>query len=227
MNYNEAIDKLLQAGLENIKKTPELKQLMYTVYSDLFLQGGRCSSCGSKDGQYFIKIAADGKKKAQKFEDVSNRTVEFVVKGNVYLPKAKVTFNFNLLTDSKTVELVNKGWLPKHLIKTIPSGYEWDNNKLVEVKMSDDEELRQLVDICKAAHADEDKPNFREKYKNIANSDLFKKTYENKSVEERIKELVSEEKSSKEIANILNEEGYDNKGKRWSYQAVNMVKKTL
>ena len=150
---------------------------------------------------------------AKKYEDVSNRTVDFTVKGNVYLPKAKVSFNLNLLTDQKTVELVNKGWLPKHLIRVVPEGYEWKDKKLVEVKMSEDEELQQLVDICKAAHADEDKPCYCENTK--------------KTVEERIKELVSEEKSSKEIANIINEEGYDNKGKQWSYQAVNMVKKSL
>lgn len=213
MNYNESIDKLLNAGLEGIKKSPELRQLMYTVYSDLFLSSGRCSSCGSKDGQYFIKIAAEGKKRAKKYEDVSNRTVDFTVKGNVYLPKAKVSFNLNLLTDQKTVELVNKGWLPKHLIRVVPEGYEWEDKKLVEVKLSEEEELQQLVDICKAAHADEDKPCYCEHTK--------------KTVEERMKELVSEEKSSKEIANILNEEGYDNKGKQWSYQAVNMVKKSL
>lgn len=238
MNYIEEIDKLLQAGIDAVKKDKKLRELMYTIYQDLFLKNGRCSRCGSKDSQYFIKIAAEGKQRAKNHMSIAERTLKFRYNGNVYLPKAKVSYNLNLINDQKAVQMFNDGILPANLFVSFPSGYELQGNKLVlkeESKANDDidtEEIRKLVNICKSVHSQEcacEEKNVHEMEKDVIDEkfdDLV--TEEKPTYQERMKTLFEEGKSAKEIAEILNSEGYlTSKGKEWSAQSVGVYKRYL
>ena len=216
MDYVKEIDKLIEAGLDNVKKSSELRQLMYRIYGDLFLESGTPASCGSKDSMYFTKVCVEGKKKAQKYDSVKNRTLIFRSNGKIYLPKAGVTFNFNLIDDEKAIDMLNKGWIAVGAFRKMPDGYHLDASigKWVKDESSDDE-LQELVNCCKAAHkAEENKAEELCSYKPTAN--------------ERMKQLFAEGKEAKEIASILNSEGYKTpKGKDWTSQGVGGAKRYL
>lgn len=238
MNYIEEIDKLLQAGIDAVKKDKKLRELMYTIYQDLFLKNGRCSRCGSKDSQYFIKIASEGKQRAKNHMSIAERTLKFRYNGNVYLPKAKVSYNLNMINDQKAVQMFNDGILPANLFVSFPSGYELQGNKLVlkeESKANDEidtEEIRKLVNICKSVHGQEcacEEKNVHEMEKDVIDEKLDELATEEKpTYQERMKTLFEEGKSAKEIAETLNSDGYlTSKGKEWSAQSVGVYKRYL
>lgn len=210
MDYIREIDKLIEAGLESVKKSSELRQLMYRIYGDLFLESGTPASCGSKDSMYFTKVCVEGKKKAQKYDSVKNRTLIFRSRGKIYLPKAGVTFNFNLIDDEKAIEMLNKGWIATGAFVKMPDGYHLDAGigKWVKDEVSDDE-LQELVNTCKSTHKNDN-------------------TTTKPTVNERMKQLLDAGKDGKEIAEILNSEGYKTtKGKEWTSQGVGGAKRFL
>lgn len=214
MDYVKEIDKLIEAGLDSVKKSSDLRQLMYRIYGDLFLESGTPASCGSKDSMYFTKVCVEGKKKAQKYDSVKNRTLIFRSNGKVYLPKAGVSFNFNLIDDEKAIEMLNKGWIATGAFIKMPDGYQLDASigKWVKAEAGNDE-LQELVNACKAAHKAENSDELCS-YKPTAN--------------ERMKQLFNEGKECREIAEILNSEGYKTpKGKEWTPQGVGGAKRFL
>lgn len=220
MNYSLEIDKLINAGIDNVKKTPELRQLLHRIYGDLFLSSGTPASCGSKDNMYFTKVCTEGKKKAQKYESVAKRTLVFRSNGKIYLPKAGVTFNFNLIDDEGAIDMLNKGWISTQAFLKMPSGYHFDKSieKWVKDEVSDDE-LSELVQLCKDCHKSSDDANDGVK------AVVFE---EEKTAKMRMKELVEEGLSCSQIAETLNNEGYvTDKGNKWNTSSVGAVKRFI
>lgn len=209
MDFNKEIDKLVSAGIQTIKNSPDLRNLMYRVYGALFLESGTPASCGSKDEAYFSKILADGKKKASKYASVSARTLVFRSNGKIYLPKAGVTFNLDLIDDDKAIEMLNKGWLSRQAFIKMPDGYVENDGRWVKTEEKDMADLDEYVLNIKAARQ--------------ASQPTKPKDYT-----ERMKELVGEGLSSKEIADKLNAEGFvTKKGKPFTISAVNGLKSSL
>lgn len=210
MDFNKEIDKLVSAGIQTIKNSPDLRNLMYRVYGALFLESGTPASCGSKDEAYFSKILADGKKKASKYESVSARTLVFRSNGKIFLPKAGVTFNLDLIDDDKAIEMLNKGWLSRQAFIKMPDGYVEKDGRWVKTEEKDMADLDEYVKNIKAARQ------------------VSETTTETKDYTKRMKELVGEGLSSKEIADKLNSEGYvTKKGKPFTISAVNGLKSSL
>lgn len=254
MNYSLEIDKLINAGIDTVKKTPELRQLLYRIYGDLFLSSGTPASCGSKDNMYFTKVCTEGKKKAQKYDSVANRTLVFRSNGKIFLKKAGVTFNFNLIDDEKAIEMLNKGWISTQAFIKMPSGYHFDKSieKWVKDEVSD-EELLEFVKLCKDCHKSSDviteeqpeaeKDEVIETETATLNEEPAEapdeteapeveftaaSTDEEKTAKMRMKELVDEGLSCSQIAETLNNEGYrTDKGNEWNTSSVGAVKRFI
>lgn len=221
MNYTLEIDKLINAGIDTVKKTPELRQLLYRIYSDLFLSSGTPASCGSKDNMYFTKVCTEGKKKAQKYENLKNRTLVFRTNGKIFLKKAGVTFNFNLIDDEQAIDMLNRGWISKQAFIKMPDGYHFDTKieKWVKDEASD-EELLEFVQLCKNCHKSSDSPETEENTETPSD--------EEKTAKMRMKELVDEGLSCSQIAETLNNEGYrTDKGNEWNTSSVGAVKRFI
>lgn len=225
MNYTLEIDKLINAGIDTVKKTPELRQLLYRIYGDLFLSSGTPASCGSKDNMYFTKVCTEGKKKAQKYDSVANRTLVFRSNGKIFLKKAGVTFNFNLIDDEKAIEMLNKGWISTQAFIKMPSGYHFDKSieKWVKDEASDDE-LLEFVQLCKNCHKSSDSQAQDE----VKEEDKETVPDEEKTAKMRMKELADEGLSCAQIAETLNKEGYrTDKGNEWNTSSVGAVKRFI
>lgn len=238
MNYTLEIDKLINAGIDTVKKTPELRQLLYRIYGDLFLSSGTPASCGSKDNMYFTKVCTEGKKKAQKYDSVANRTLVFRSNGKIFLKKAGVTFNFNLIDDEKAIEMLNKGWISTQAFIKMPSGYHFD--KAIEKWVKDeasDEELLEFVQLCKDCHKSSDstaQDEVKEEVEETSPEEEVKEDTkevvpeEEKTAKMRMKELADEGLSCAKIAETLNKEGYrTDKGNEWNTSSVGAVKRFI
>ena len=225
MNYSLEIDKLINAGIDTVKKTPELRQLLYRIYGDLFLSSGTPASCGSKDNMYFTKVCTEGKKKAQKYDSVANRTLVFRSNGKIFLKKAGVTFNFNLIDDEKAIEMLNKGWISTQAFIKMPQGYHFDKSIKKWVKdEASDEELLEFVQLCKDCHKSSDSTAQDE----VKEEDKEPVTDCEKTAKMRMKELVDEGLSCSQIAETLNNEGYrTDKGNEWNTSSVGAVKRFI
>ena len=225
MDYSLEIDKLINAGIDTVKKTPELRQLLYRIYGDLFLSSGTPASCGSKDSMYFTKVCTEGKKKAQKYENIKNRTLVFRTSGKIFLKKAGVTFNFNLIDDEQAIDMLNRGWISKQAFIKMPDGYHFDNKLEKWVKdEASDEELLEFVQLCKDCHKSSDS-TAQDEVKEEAKEEVPE---EEKTAKMRMKELVDEGLSCSQIAETLNNEGYrTDKGNEWNTSSVGAVKRFI
>ena len=220
MDFKKEIEKLKSAGLDGVKSSPDLRQLLYKIYGALFLENGQPASCGSKDEMYYVKVVTDGLRKADKYQSVANRTLIFRSSGKIYLPKAKVTFNFDLIDDDKAIELLNKGWISRQAFIKMPDGYEERDGKWVKTEEKDMEDLMSYVKDIKNARAQEGKPvsvTFTEVNEPIQTDYMV-----------RLREMVEAGLTSREIADELNAEGFTTKkGKAFTVSAVNGLKASL
>lgn len=121
------IDKIINSDFNTIKKDGELSLLLLKLYSELFLNGNRPSTCIQCMRDYHSKIIKFGKQKIKEMEDKTCK----MKKGIVYVRQIHKHISDNNITDEEAVDLLEKKFLQERHFEILPKAYKAKNSDVL------------------------------------------------------------------------------------------------
>ena len=114
------LDILIATPFNIIRSNGELSIMLMRVYSTLYLGGKSPNFCESCQRKYHEEIVKTGIMTNKLYEEVKTRTCKPKRCGIVYHSLLNDHINFDLLTDARAIELINKGILKENDFETMP-----------------------------------------------------------------------------------------------------------
>ena len=114
------LDILIATPFNVIRSNGELSIMLMRVYSTLYLGGKSPNFCESCQRKYHEEIVKTGIMTNKLYEEVKTRTCKPKRGGIVYHSLLNDHINFDLLTDARAIELINKGILKENDFETMP-----------------------------------------------------------------------------------------------------------
>ena len=116
----DKINILIATPFNVIRASGELSIMLMRVYSTLYLGGKSPNFCESCQRKYHEEIVKTGIMTNELYEAVKIRTCKPKRGGIVYHSLLNDHINFDLLTDIRAIELINKGILKESDFETMP-----------------------------------------------------------------------------------------------------------
>lgn len=123
----DKVEEILNNDVEVVLQSPQLLLSLLQCYSKLYLFGASPRMCSKCQRGYYSQLKKDGIMKAEKFEEIKNRTCKPKWNGLCYVSKAGKHFASEYITDKEAIDALNKGFLFEKQFDVLPEGY----NKVV------------------------------------------------------------------------------------------------